>query len=80
MERLRINDRREDRFYQEVEVCSEAKNSKYRGQKGAVLGVSEEEGIVYGYVVLIHGESSSVFFDKDDLMPTGVQFSRDDFY
>ncbi|MDU9407345.1 Imm31 family immunity protein [Pseudomonas sp. zfem001] len=67
-------------FYQEVEVCSGAKNSKYRGLKGAVLGVSEEEGVVYGYVVLIHGESSSVYFDKNDLIPTGFQFSRDDFY
>lgn len=67
-------------FYREVEVCPGAKNSKYRGLKGAVLGVSEEEGIIYGYVVLIHGESNSVYFDKDDLIPTGVQFSRDDFY
>lgn len=67
-------------FYQEVEVCSEAKSSKYRGLKGAVLGVSEEEGVIYGYVVLIHGESKAVYFDKDDLVPTGIRFSRDDFY
>lgn len=67
-------------FYQEVEVCSGAKNSKYRGLKGAVLGISEEEGVIYGYVVLIHGESSSVYFEKGDLVATGVQFSRDDFY
>lgn len=64
-------------FYQEVEICSE---SKYRGLKGAVLGVSEEEGVVYGYAVLIHGEGKSVYFDKNDLVPTGVRFSRDDFY
>jgi hypothetical protein len=66
-------------FYQEVEVHPESKNSKYRGRKGAVLGVSEEGGI-YGYVVLIHGESNSIYFDKADLVPTGIQFSRDDFY
>ncbi len=67
-------------FYQEVEVCAAAKNSKYRGMKGAVLGVSEEGGVIYGYAVLIHGESNSVYFDKNELMPTGVEFSRDDFY
>lgn len=67
-------------FYQEIEVCSWAKNQKYRGRKGAVLGISEEDGTVYGYAILIHGENGTVYFDKEDVVSTGVQFSRDDFY
>lgn len=67
-------------FYQEVEVRAGAKKSKYQGLKGAVIGISEEQNIFYGYAVLIYGESSSIYFEKDDLVPTGVRFSRDDFY
>ena len=67
-------------FYQEVEVCATAKNSQYRGSKGAVLGISEEDGVIQGYSVSIHGRLTSVWFDKDDLEPTAIQFSRDDYY
>ena len=67
-------------FYQEVEVCLNSKSTKYRGMKGAVLGISEEDQVVYGYAVLIHGMDTLVSFDKEDLTPTGVRYSRDDFY
>lgn len=67
-------------FYQEVEVLSDSKKTQYRGLKGTVLGVSEENDVVYGYAVLIHGESQVVYFDKDEIVPTGVRFSRGDVY
>lgn len=67
-------------FYQEVAVCADAVNSRYRGLKGVVLGISEEGGIVYGYAVMIHGENNVIYFDGDELMPTGVCFKRGDFY
>lgn len=67
-------------FYQEVQVKADAEIKKYRGKKGAVLGVSEENGMLYGYSVLIHGTDCLVFFDKDEVFPTGVSFSRENFY
>lgn len=67
-------------FYQEVEVSYNSKNHLYQGLKGTVLGISEEDNVLYGYAVLIHGMDQTVYFDKDDLVPTGIQYSRDDFY
>ena len=67
-------------FYQEVEVRENAKNSKYAKCKGVVLGISEEDDVVYGYSVVIHGKDNVVYFEKDDISPTGVAFRREDFY
>jgi len=67
-------------FYQEVEVKENAKNSRYAKCKGVVLGISEEDYIVYGYTIVIHGEENTVYFEKDDVFPTGTVFKREDFY
>ncbi|WP_052953248.1 Imm31 family immunity protein [Leclercia sp. UBA5958] len=67
-------------FYQEVEVVPEAKHKKYVGCKGVVLGISEENEIIYGYSVILHGKETTVYFEKDDLEPTGIVFKREDFY
>lgn len=67
-------------FYQEVEIKGNAKNSTYVKCKGVVLGISEEDDIVYGYSVVLHGKENTVYFEKDDVFPTGVVFSREDFY
>ncbi|GHT97751.1 hypothetical protein AGMMS49545_24160 [Betaproteobacteria bacterium] len=67
-------------FYQEVEIVRNAKNSAYAGQKGVVMGVSEEDGVLYGYAVAINGKDAVVSFDKEDVVPTGVKFKREDFY
>lgn len=67
-------------FYQEVEVKESTKNSKYAKCKGVVLGISEEDGIVYGYSVAIHGKENTVYFEKDDVFPTGIIYRREDFY
>lgn len=67
-------------FYQEVEIKGNAKNSTYAKCKGVVLGISEEDDIVYGYSVVLHGKENTVYFVKDDVFPTGVVFSREDFY
>ncbi|MDQ1091092.1 hypothetical protein QE400_000505 [Xanthomonas sacchari] len=66
-------------FYQEVEVRA-GLDLEYQGKKGVVMGVSEEDGVVYGYAVLIHGHEAVVYFDKRKLIPTGNLFSREDFY
>jgi len=67
-------------FYQEVKVVPEAKKGEYVGCKGVVLGISEENEIIYGYSVILHGKETTVYFDKDDVEPTGLVFKREDFY
>lgn len=67
-------------YYQEVEVKENAKNSKYAKCKGVVLGISEEDDVVYGYSVAIHGKENVVYFESDDVSPTGLTFKREDFY
>ncbi|HKS32332.1 MAG TPA: hypothetical protein VJS14_01260 [Enterobacteriaceae bacterium] len=69
-------------FYQEVEISSNCKeeNKKYAGRKGGVMGVSEAGGILYGYSIKLYGEEYLLSFDKDEVIPTGKQFTQDDFY
>lgn len=67
-------------FYEEVQVVPNAKNNKYIGFKGVVMGISEEDGILYGYAVNLYNHEYSVYFDKEDLIPTGKRFKREDFY
>lgn len=47
-------------FYHEVEVKENAKNSKYAKYKGVVLGISEEDDIIYGYTIMIHDKENTV--------------------
>ena len=69
-------------FYQEVKIscdCNE-KNKKYAGKKGGVMGVSEEEGVIYGYSIKLYEEEYLLYFDKFEVIPTGKQLTQDDFY
>lgn len=69
-------------FYQEVEIspnCKE-KNKKYAGKKGGVMGVSEEDGILYGYSIKLYDEEYLLSFDKDEVIPTGKLLTQDDYY
>ena len=67
-------------FYSEVEVLPTTKHKQYSGMKGVVMGVSEEDDILYGYAVLLHDKDTIDFFNKEDLIPTGKKFKREDFY
>jgi len=67
-------------FYQEVQIKDDAKTLEYRGQKGAIIGISEEAGVLYGYAVHIHGMDYLIYFDKNEVFPTGIKFSREDYY
>lgn len=66
-------------FYSEVTVSDLYPGNK-KGKKGVILGISEENGILYGYSVVLHGEESTFFLDAKYAEPTGIKFSRDDFY
>lgn len=69
-------------FYQEVEIifgCKD-KNKKYAGKKGGVMGISEEDDILYGYSIKLYDEEYLLSFDKSEVLPTGKQLTHDDFY
>lgn len=69
-------------FYQEIEITSgcKDKNKKYVGKKGGVMGISEEDGVLYGYSIKIYDEEYLLSFDKDEVVPTGKQLTQEDFY
>ncbi|MCS4494077.1 hypothetical protein ACVWWU_002531 [Pantoea sp. PA1] len=67
-------------FYQEVEIIFGCKNKKYAGKKGGVMGISEEDGILYGYSIKLYDEEYLLSFDKSEVLPTGKQLTQDDFY
>ncbi|MBK0035809.1 immunity protein 31 [Erwinia sp. S43] len=67
-------------FYQEVKISSDCQNKKYAGKKGGVMGVSEEDGVLYGYSVKLYDEEYLLSFDKDEVIPTGKQLTQDDFF
>ena len=69
-------------FYQEVKISpdSKGKNNKYAGKKGGVMGISEEDGVLYGYSIKLYDEEYLLSFDKDEVIPTGKQLTQDDFF
>jgi hypothetical protein len=69
-------------FYQEVEIspaCNE-KNRKYSGKRGGVMGVSEENGILYGYSIKLYDEECLLYFGKNEVIPTGKKRTQSDYY
>lgn len=69
-------------FYEEVEIIpsNNKKNQKWIGKKGGVMGISEENGIIYGYSVKIYDEEFLLSFDKNEVRPTGLQRKQEDYY
>ncbi|MDF7671071.1 Imm31 family immunity protein [Orbaceae bacterium ESL0721] len=68
-------------FYAEVEILPNCEYTEFIGEKGVVMGISEEDGIIYGYAVRLYTDYENGYcFDADCLKPTGRQFKREDFY
>lgn len=69
-------------FYQEIEVLpsNNQQHEKYVGRKGGVMGISEEDGILYGYAIKLYDYEYLLCFDKDEVKATGKQLEQDDFY
>lgn len=40
-------------------------------KKGVVLGISEEDGIIYGYTILLFDIKYCIYIDKKYIIPTG---------
>jgi hypothetical protein len=66
-------------FYAQV-IISDSYPGDKKGRRGVVLGVSEEDGFVHGYAVMLDGENLTIFLEKQYVIPTGKCFSREDFY
>lgn len=44
------------------------------------MGVSEENGVLYGYSIKLYDEEYLLSFDKDEVVATGRQLTQDDFF
>ena len=70
-------------FYQEVEILPNCPYAEYIGKKGVIMGISEEDGIIYSYAVsLLDGGYEVSLLDGDyevSLLDgeTGLCFSPD---
>ncbi len=67
-------------FDSEVEIQTSCTHKEYIGCKGIVVGISEEDGVIYSYAVSLLDGKSGLCFSPDCLKPTGKQFKREDFY
>ena len=65
-------------FFHEVEVCNA--DHEHYGKRGVILGISEEGDRLFGYVVLIHDMNTTTYFEPADLVVTGREFPREQFY
>lgn len=68
-------------FYQYVRVVSDDPAlAEINGERGAILGRSEDENGGYGYAVLIGRDGICWSVDEADLQATGESGIRADFY
>jgi len=67
-------------FYAEVRISDGVDDANLRGKVGVIMGISEEDGIVYGYSVRFKELKHSYGFSVDEVSPTGRKFKREDFY
>ena len=66
-------------YYSEIIISNDYPGNK-KGRKGVILGISEENNIIYGYSVLLHGEKLNFFLEEKYAIPTGKKYSRNNFY
>jgi len=67
-------------FYEEVRIINDIDDPSLRGKIGIIMGIIEEDDIVYGYSVRFKDMKHSYGFSVDEVSPTGRRFKREDFY
>jgi len=67
-------------FFDEVRIIDDIEEPELRGKSGVVMGISEENGMVYGYSVHFSDLPHSYSFSVNEVVPTGRKFKREDFY
>jgi len=58
-------------FFEKVIIQNSRKFPELNGRTGVVLGISEEDGHVFGYSVTLDGETEGYYFKADEIMGTG---------
>ena len=67
-------------IYERVLVARSEKFPELVGKHGWVLGISEEDGVVYGYGVHFDDLPTGYYFYAGDVEPTGEIANRSRFY
>jgi len=67
-------------FFDEVKVNQNIDDPALRGKIGIIMGVSENDGVVYGYSIGFKDLEDGYYMRADEISPTGRKFKREDFY
>jgi hypothetical protein len=68
-------------FYAQVRVvCPHPENFEFAGERGVVFGLGTEPGEPVSVGVFLEKSERVVCFAEDELVATGRQFCREDFY
>jgi len=67
-------------LYEEIRVIDDCEDPELRGKIGVVMGISEENGVVYGYSVRFADLEHSYGFSVEEVESTGRKFKHEDFY
>lgn len=67
-------------FFEKVIIVNSRKFPELNGRTGVMLGISEEDGHIYGYGVHVDGESEGYDFAADEIVGTGEFVDRSVFY
>lgn len=63
-------------FYEKVIIRKSRKFPELNGRSGVMVGISEENGVVYGYAVNVDGEEEGYYFATDEIIGTGELLER----
>lgn len=66
-------------FYDEVKINKHNKK-KYENENGVVFGISEENGVIYGYAIYVPRFGVCISISRENLLKTGKKYKRSDFY
>ncbi len=67
-------------FFEKVRVLKSRELPEYDGKIGVMLGISEEDGKIYGYDVHFPDEEEGCFFPAEELEGTGEFADPREFY
>lgn len=68
-------------FFEKVIIRNSRKFPELNGRTGVMLGISEQDGIVYGYAVDVDGDDDGgYYFKPDEIIGTGEFVDRSVFY
>lgn len=67
-------------YFEKVQILSSDENPELVGHFGYILGISEENDIVFSYAIYFDEFSDIIAFNTEDVQGTGEIASRENFY